>query len=148
MVSTAAFPCQTPVQIFHHNQTNSINAGLLTPRGKRFLTGGPAGLPKGRIFWSRNERKHLFNNPGKPNLIVALAATSESNAGEISPSDAIKKFYKCINEKDLKQLENFIDKNCLIDDSFFPYQFEGKKVKTFHFFFHFFYLDNGKLSSN
>jgi len=143
MAWNAAFPCHKPVQIFHHNPTNSIHAGLLTLRGRNFLEGGPVGLPKGRVLWCRNERKHLINNPGKQNLIVALAATSDSSSGEISPIDAIKKFYRCINNKDLKQLEDCIDRNCLVEDSFFPYQFQGKKVNIFNS-----YLDNAKLSSN
>ncbi|XP_071700326.1 uncharacterized protein [Rutidosis leptorrhynchoides] len=44
-----------------------------------------------------------------------------------TPSKTIREFYKCINEKNVKQLENYISNDCFFEDYSFPKPFKGKK---------------------
>ncbi|CAK9310930.1 unnamed protein product [Citrullus colocynthis] len=45
-----------------------------------------------------------------------------------SPSEMIERFYKCINEKNLKELSSYISEGCLIEDSLFIEPIIGKKA--------------------
>ncbi|XP_038906943.1 uncharacterized protein LOC120092809 [Benincasa hispida] len=45
-----------------------------------------------------------------------------------SPSEMIERFYKCINEKNLKELSSYISEDCHIEDSLFVEPFIGKKA--------------------
>nr|XP_043614127.1 uncharacterized protein LOC122586084 isoform X2 [Erigeron canadensis] len=49
-----------------------------------------------------------------------------------TPSSTIKEFFNCINEKNVKQLENYISSDCFFEDLSFPKPFKGKK-EVVHF---------------
>ncbi|KAA0042733.1 putative Nuclear transport factor 2 family protein [Cucumis melo var. makuwa] len=40
----------------------------------------------------------------------------------------IEIFYKCINEKNLKEMSTYISEDCLIEDTLFSEKFKGKKA--------------------
>ncbi|XP_076905054.1 uncharacterized protein LOC143560693 [Bidens hawaiensis] len=46
---------------------------------------------------------------------------------ELTPSDTIKEFYKCMNEKNVKRLESYLADDCFFEDYSFPKPFKGKK---------------------
>lgn len=45
-----------------------------------------------------------------------------------TPYDTVKQFYKCLNEKNVKRLENYLSDDCFFEDYSFPKPFTGKKV--------------------
>lgn len=57
-----------------------------------------------------------------------------------TPANTIRHFYKCMNEKNVKQLENYISNDCFFEDYSFPKPFKGKKVIIFFYFPSFYYL--------
>lgn len=64
--------------------------------------------------------------------IIVMSANSHSifESFSSSPSDTINKFYTSINEKNLKELSEFISEDCYIEDCSFPQPFNGKKVSS------------------
>ncbi|KAI3792398.1 hypothetical protein L2E82_06275 [Cichorium intybus] len=48
-------------------------------------------------------------------------------AEDPTPSNTVRQFYKYMNEKNLKQLENYISNDCFFEDYSFPKPFNGKK---------------------
>ena len=52
-------------------------------------------------------------------------------ASDPTPSDTIRQFYKCVNEKNVKLLEDYISKDCFFEDYSFSKPFNGKKVRDF-----------------
>ncbi|KAL8244934.1 hypothetical protein R6Q59_011192 [Mikania micrantha] len=46
---------------------------------------------------------------------------------EPTPSDTIKQFYRFMNEKNVKRLENYLSDDCFFEDYSFPKPFTGKK---------------------
>ncbi|XP_059443094.1 uncharacterized protein LOC132175239 [Corylus avellana] len=67
--------------------------------------------------------------------IIVMSANSHSifESFSSSPSDTINKFYTSINEKNLKELSEFISEDCYIEDCSFPQPFNGKK-EIMHFY--------------
>ncbi|KAA8522441.1 hypothetical protein F0562_013198 [Nyssa sinensis] len=73
----------------------------------------------------RAEKKPYTDN--RLHLVMSAISSSDIRFNPLTPSDTIKQFYTCINEKNLKQLSNFISSNCLFDDCSFPKPFQGKE---------------------
>ncbi|KAJ6712529.1 NUCLEAR TRANSPORT FACTOR 2 (NTF2) FAMILY PROTEIN [Salix purpurea] len=66
------------------------------------------------------------------NLAVSAADDFNLKLGP-SPSDMIKQFYTCINEKNLKELDGYISDDCIFEDCSFLQPMQGKK-EVMHFF--------------
>ncbi|KAL6177297.1 hypothetical protein ACLB2K_048823 [Fragaria x ananassa] len=60
--------------------------------------------------------------------IMAAKGNSTFSSGSLSPSETINDFYKCINEKNLKQLSHYISTDCYIEECSFSTPLQGKKV--------------------
>lgn len=59
---------------------------------------------------------------------LKVLSSSDITPNPLSPSETIKRFYTCINKKDLNQLGKFIsDDDCFFDDCSFYKPFQGKK---------------------
>nr|GEV47080.1 NTF2-like domain-containing protein [Tanacetum cinerariifolium] len=56
-----------------------------------------------------------------------MSIGNQDLASDPTPSDTIHQFYKCMNEKNVKQLENYISNDCFFEDYSFPKAFKGKK---------------------
>ncbi|KAK9079624.1 hypothetical protein SSX86_001297 [Deinandra increscens subsp. villosa] len=68
------------------------------------------------------------NKRYKTKITSSMSYKPESNRiPDPTPSDTIKQFYKCMNEKNVKRLENYISDDCLFEDYSFPKPFTGKK---------------------
>lgn len=63
-------------------------------------------------------------------LVVSVSKELEIESSPFSASDMIREFFKCINEKNLTQLDNYISDDCYIEDCSFPAPFQGKKVTS------------------
>lgn len=81
------------------------------------------------IYMTRKAQDRLLN---EHKVFPALAATRNLDIfpGSPSPSDTIKQFYRCINEKNLKQLRDHISEDCYIEECSFHTPLQGKKVNT------------------
>ncbi|KVH90135.1 hypothetical protein Ccrd_007872 [Cynara cardunculus var. scolymus] len=67
------------------------------------------------------------------NLTKAMSSMigDSVRAPDPTPSDTIKQFYECMNEKNIKLLEDYISNDCFFEDYSFPKPFNGKKVRPF-----------------
>lgn len=71
----------------------------------------------------------------KSNCLVTFSMLNPedgTNMSTLSPSDTIRKFYSCINKKDMNQLALLIAEDCFYDDFSYIQPFQGRKVP--HFF--------------
>lgn len=62
--------------------------------------------------------------------VLALKRDSVSGSNPISPSETIKEFYACINNRKVKRLGSYISSDCYIEECSFSTPFEGKEVDT------------------
>lgn len=58
---------------------------------------------------------------------MSLMIGDSMGAPDPTPSDTIRQFYKCMNEKNVKLLEDYISNDCTFEDYSFPKSFNGKK---------------------
>ncbi|CAN6713056.1 unnamed protein product [Malus baccata var. baccata] len=83
------------------------------------------------IYMTRKAQDRLLN---EHRVFPALAATRNSDiflgspSPSPSPSDTIKQFYRCINEKNLKQLRDHISEDCYIEECSFHTPLQGKRA--------------------
>ncbi|TXG50554.1 hypothetical protein EZV62_023078 [Acer yangbiense] len=67
-------------------------------------------------------------------LVVSAINQIDVESSPFSASDMIRQFYACINEKNLKKLDNYISNDCYIEDCSFPNPFQGKKEPKYKIF--------------
>ncbi|KAF5772463.1 putative NTF2-like domain superfamily, SnoaL-like domain-containing protein [Helianthus annuus] len=74
---------------------------------------------------------HMKSGNGKQRYNVRIMSSMMICDSDITPdptpSEMIKEFYKCMNEKNVKRLENYLAKDCFFEDYSFPKPFSGKK---------------------
>lgn len=68
-------------------------------------------------------------------IMSSMSMGNKNLAPDPTPSDTIHQFYKCMNEKNVKQLGNYISNDCFFEDYSFPKPFIGKKVIHFSLFY-------------
>lgn len=61
------------------------------------------------------------------NMVVMSVSNSRISINP-PPSDTIKQFYECINEKNLNKLAKFISSDCFFEELSFFKPFQGRKV--------------------
>ncbi|KAM7525792.1 hypothetical protein LguiA_015694 [Lonicera macranthoides] len=61
------------------------------------------------------------------NMVVMSVSNSRISINP-PPSDTIKQFYECINEKNLNKLAKFISRDCFFEELSFFKPFQGRKV--------------------
>ncbi|KAJ7944955.1 Nuclear transport factor 2 (NTF2) family protein, partial [Quillaja saponaria] len=78
------------------------------------------------ISFLRNTENYLCHDKG---LYSVMASKTNSNIGptSTSPSNTVEQLYACINDKNLKQLGEYIAVDANFKDRSFPRPFEGKK---------------------
>ncbi|KAE8647850.1 uncharacterized protein LOC101214565 [Cucumis sativus] len=80
------------------------------------------------------QKKNYGNyNKRKTNNTLVLSCLMDDSfscpgSSSNSPGEMIERFYKCINEKNLKEMSTYISEDCLIEDSLFIEKFKGKKA--------------------
>ncbi|XAR55084.1 hypothetical protein NMG60_11030467 [Bertholletia excelsa] len=75
-------------------------------------------------------KARLWNKPymrRRLKVITSLTKNSDLSPDRLSPSETIKQFYTCINDRDLKQLTGLVSKDCSFDDYSFQKPFQGRK---------------------
>ncbi|KAK9716619.1 hypothetical protein RND81_06G245900 [Saponaria officinalis] len=112
---------QNPPRVYRPSQINppTLRWQGLKPRAIQ--------ADKNHIFLSTNTRKYIQKNIRYLGVIPAFAIESDSIPIVPSLSAVVKRFYACINKKDLTQLEDLISSDCFLEDSVFPHSFQGKK---------------------
>ncbi|CAB4279963.1 unnamed protein product [Prunus armeniaca] len=79
------------------------------------------------IYVKRKAENKQLNDHRLFPVMAAVQRSSGIYPSSPSPSDTIKKFYKCINEKNLKQLGDYISEDCYIEECSFNTPLQGKK---------------------
>ncbi|XP_043692421.1 uncharacterized protein LOC122642878 [Telopea speciosissima] len=64
---------------------------------------------------------------------ISSDSNSEHQPSPFTPSETIRQFYSCINNKDQKELSELISNDCFFEDHSFIKAFEGKE-EIMHFF--------------
>ncbi|XP_062074407.1 uncharacterized protein LOC133778477 [Humulus lupulus] len=84
--------------------------------------------------WQRNGESKLLNGHKFNPLMASRRSTNnDSNSNHDSPSDLIKDFYVCINEKNMRKLGDYISADCYLEECSFPNPIDGKE-EVFRFF--------------
>ncbi|XP_025015839.1 uncharacterized protein LOC8287421 [Ricinus communis] len=87
--------------------------------------------------WGICFRKQTWNkqfNYQRLNLVMSSAADDGNiPLNHISAASMIKKFYTCINEKRLEEIDKYISDNCCFEDCSFYSPIQGKK-EVMHFY--------------
>lgn len=86
------------------------------------------------LWQLQQEKNKQINNDVKLKLHLKSSCLKDDSLSHLdsnsnSPTEMLESFYKCINEQNLKELNNYISEACLIDDSLFDEPFIWKKVK-------------------
>ncbi|KAJ6946215.1 hypothetical protein NC651_001083 [Populus alba x Populus x berolinensis] len=87
---------------------------------------------KTKITCLRKRASNKSFNKRWANMVVSAGDDFDFKLGP-SPSQMIKQFYTCINEKKLKELDGYISDDCFFEDSSFLQPMQGKK-EVMHFF--------------
>ncbi|KAK9668097.1 hypothetical protein RND81_13G035100 [Saponaria officinalis] len=122
MAYTAFSVCQNPTRVFYSNH----NGGSPTLRWQG-LKPRAIQINNSRLFRFDKTKKCILKDRKNVGLIPIFAADSDSSSVVFSVSDVITKFYACINDKNLKEIEEIISIDCFLEDSTFPHSFHGKK---------------------
>ncbi|KAK1436261.1 hypothetical protein QVD17_02040 [Tagetes erecta] len=69
----------------------------------------------------------VVNKRYKTKIMSSMIIGDSDMRPDRTPSDTVKQFYKCLNEKNVKQIENYLSDDCLFEDYSFPTPFTGKK---------------------
>ena len=103
----------------------------ICPKGVAGLTFGFSPF-KGSSQSMQNKMKMtcLRKPASNINLVVSAADDFDLKLGP-SPSDMIKQFYTCINEKNLKELDGYISDDCIFEDCSFPQPVQGKELPSY-----------------
>lgn len=67
--------------------------------------------------------------------VMASKKSTSFSSSPLSASHTIMEFYTCINEKNLKQLGDYISADCYIEECSFSTPFQGKWVSTIYTFY-------------
>ncbi|XP_050379260.1 uncharacterized protein LOC126796475 [Argentina anserina] len=128
MATITSIPSIAPRQrICLKAMSGAVVASLTINRTRKFAQQNGANAMQHGLYVEKKADNGLSNNRGLfP--IVAAKRNSTSSPGSLSPSDTIKDFYKCINEKNLKQLGHYISTDCCIDECSFSSPLQGKNV--------------------
>lgn len=124
--------CRNAPDFSHFNPTTLTHAGHLISRTNLIIP------KRNDVVFNLSGLKNVktcINRRKKSEMIPRLAADSEADIEGHSLSDVIHGFYTCINKNDRKGLEDLIYRNCILEDSSFPYVIQGKKVKNCCLFF-------------
>lgn len=81
--------------------------------------------PRGICF-----KKNVLNKSWDSNRVSAIASKGGPKSGRksFSPAETVYHFYTCINEKEIRQLDECISQDACFDDYAFIKPFQGKKV--------------------
>lgn len=81
-------------------------------------------------FPGQRNGENILLNGHKLNPVMALKRNNgDSNSNQLSPSDIVKEFYRCINEKKFGQLCGYIAEDCCLEECSFFTPLQGKEVK-------------------
>ncbi|KAL9246689.1 hypothetical protein vseg_020192 [Gypsophila vaccaria] len=126
MAFTASILCQNPPKVFRLSHNAWVDGVSSTLRWQGLEPRAIQG-DKAYIFRSTNTRKYVLNQKRYLSVIPTSAAVSDSTPEVPSLSDLVRRFYTCINEKNLTELEGLISSDCFLQDSVFPHSFQGEK---------------------
>ncbi|KAJ6703555.1 NUCLEAR TRANSPORT FACTOR 2 (NTF2)-LIKE PROTEIN [Salix viminalis] len=134
MAAAVNFPCRIPRQAISLKGVGGV-AGLTfgsTP------SKGSCQLMQSNVKMEREAaclRKQVNNkslNKRWVSMVVSAAGDFDFKLGS-SPSNMIKQFYACINDKRLKELDGYVSEDCHFEDCSFLQPMQGKK-EVMHFF--------------
>ncbi|KAF3448602.1 hypothetical protein FNV43_RR09315 [Rhamnella rubrinervis] len=83
-------------------------------------------LQKSIHLQKKAENKLFKQQKHKLFPVMASKESTSFSSSPLSASHTIKEFYTCINEKNLKQLRDYISTDCYIEECSFSTPFQGK----------------------
>lgn len=127
-------PCQTPCQRTLLKPTAGPPIGSLPiKRTCKFVQQSRADAKKHSTY-VKNQAENKLSSIRALLPIMAAKGNSTFSSGSLSPSETINDFYKCINEKNLKQLSHYISTDCYIEECSFSTPLQDKKVIIIYLF--------------
>ncbi|GMY30394.1 hypothetical protein FCV25MIE_25636 [Fagus crenata] len=103
-----------------------LSHGTLPCKETCYLKNHSRRIQKHGLYVKRKAESTRFND-----LVPVIVMSSNSNSSLVksspSPSEIVKKFYTCINNKNLMQLREFIAEDCYFEECSFPQPFHGRK---------------------
>lgn len=135
MASAIMFSCQIPQQTLSFKPM----VAAATPAAMPFKLSSQAAykntkMGKQRICLRRHEQNKPFHNRRLDLMVPSAAESDDITLDQISAADTIRNFYACINEKKLKELNEYISDDCCFEDCTFISPIQGKKVSSSYFY--------------
>ncbi|KDP25395.1 hypothetical protein JCGZ_20551 [Jatropha curcas] len=123
MASTVIFSCQIPQQTICSKIASSIKPGYMPfKRSSQKNTK----IQQYQIGFRRQTRRCKFPVP-------SASDSEDITLNQLSAASLIKQFFACINEKKLKELDEYISDDCCFEDCSFVSPLQGKK-EIMHFY--------------
>ncbi|XP_020539574.1 uncharacterized protein LOC105645764 [Jatropha curcas] len=123
MASTVIFSCQIPQQTICSKIASSIKPGYMPfKRSSQKNTK----IQQYQIGFRRQTRRCKFPVP-------SASDSEDITLNQLSAASLIKQFFACINEKKLKELDEYISDDCCFEDCSFVSPLQGKKVVSLSF---------------
>nr|KYP67324.1 hypothetical protein KK1_013651 [Cajanus cajan] len=74
-------------------------------------------------------KKNVLNKSWERHRILAMASKGDSESWQdsLSPTQIVDQYYRCINDKDLRHLDEYISEDACFDDYAFTKPFHGKE---------------------
>ena len=106
-----------------------LSHGTLPYKETCYLKNHSRRIQKHGLYVKRKAESTLFNDR-VPVIVMPSNSNSSLVKSSPSPSEIVKKFYTCINNKNLMQLHEFIAEDCYFEECSFPQPFNGRKVSS------------------
>ncbi|KAJ6695403.1 NUCLEAR TRANSPORT FACTOR 2 (NTF2) FAMILY PROTEIN [Salix koriyanagi] len=131
MAAAVNFPCRIPRQAISLKGVARLAFGSTPSKGSCQLM--PSNVKMEReAACLRKQVNNKSLNKRWVSMVVSAAGDFDFKLGS-SPSNMIKQFYACINDKKLKELDGYVSEDCHFEDCSFLQPMQGKK-EVMHFF--------------
>ncbi|KAI9398148.1 hypothetical protein POPTR_003G131500v4 [Populus trichocarpa] len=131
MAAAVNFPGQLPRQTISLKGVAGLTLASSPFKGSSQLMLSNVKMEQEVACLRKQVNNKLFNKRWV-NLVVSAAADFDLKLGS-SPSNMIKQFYTCINDKKLKELDGYISEDCHFENCSFLQPMQGKR-EVMHFF--------------
>ncbi|KAF9685855.1 hypothetical protein SADUNF_Sadunf03G0097900 [Salix dunnii] len=130
MAAAVNFPCRIPRQAISLEGVAGLTFGSTPFKGSCQLMQSNLKMEREAAYLRKQVNNKSFNKRWV-SMAVSAADDFDFKLGS-SPSNMIKQFYACINDKKLKELDGYISEDCHFEDCSFPQPMQGKKeVRNF-----------------
>ncbi|KAJ6415142.1 hypothetical protein OIU84_004021 [Salix udensis] len=119
------FPCRIPRQAISLKGVAGLTFGSTPSKGLCQLRQSNVKMER-EAACLRKQVNNKSINKRWVSMVVSAAGDFDFKLGS-SPSNMIKQFYACINDKKLKELDGYVSEDCHFEDCSFLQPMQGKK---------------------